>query len=57
MAKRQAKLMNEAEKLGDDNYSASIRSGSSIATNGNKDYDFTHYQAEISRSIQVILIM
>lgn len=38
--KDRQKLMNEAEKLGDDNYSASIRSGSSIATNGNKDYDF-----------------
>jgi len=38
--KDKQKLMNEAEKLGDDNYSASIRSGSSIATNGNKDYDF-----------------
>ena len=38
--KDRQKLMNEAEKLGDDNYSASIRSGSSIATNGSKDYDF-----------------
>lgn len=38
--KDRQELMNEAEKLGDDNYSASIRSGSSIATNGNKDYDF-----------------
>ena len=38
--KDRQKLMNEAEKLGDDNYSASIRSGSSIATNGNKNYDF-----------------
>ena len=38
--KDRQKLMNEPEKLGDDNYSASISTGSSIATTGNKDYDF-----------------
>ncbi len=31
---------NEAQKSGNDDYSASIRSGSSVAINGGKDYDF-----------------
>ena len=57
--KDKQKLLDDAERLGNDNYTASVNSSSSNAANekSGKKYDFTPYPAVTLRLIQVKLKM